>query len=517
MTPSSRAFYGALVGAFGVLLLSPISRAYFTQGFGAIVPLANRSVSNSAIQPNASNYETLRLAESLAWAFAELNEGSQSPQRLKDAINTAENGARHDPDNGYWHQAIAVFQNAMGNDDAAFASLKTASFATNWNNYSVDLFEAKIKTELTPPELRQAWSLALMQNIKNSDSEMAIVACCRYFVRITTLSDTPKRLVLLQNARLIRDGSRSVVGSSMGLELMDAVATVPFDMSKFKRRPGEPVSPKALATARASLISDVSRFSKPQAEQVAESYRRSDAWTAFINVERAQSDLTKYTAVSVVTSCLPGALVSVGLIGMGVALLGLLLKQSAMARALLTPPWTQALSIVAGVAVYLSTRLPFPAIWATVSLASFGVRQDKMREGVPSGYGSAYYSSLAILAICFSMVLGLYFVSGSPAGRYLSQDIGLDNSLTGSEFVLLGLSGVILSMALVTGSVWGFLLHVPAERLASVSLTRFGAFVCFGCFAAGIILAPISIAVDKVVGEKIGKIFRNEPNFYLTQ
>jgi hypothetical protein len=86
-----------------------------------------------------------------------------------------------------------------------------------------------------------------------------------------------------------------------------------------------------------------------------------------------------------------------------------------------------------------------------------------------------------------------------------------------SEQALFGLALVVASLGLVSASVWGFLSRIPAEKLAGPTLAKFGASVCFGCFALGVVLAPVSIAVDRTVGASLQRIFQNEPTYYLTQ
>jgi hypothetical protein len=41
--------------------------------------------------------------------------------------------------------------------------------------------------------------------------------------------------------------------------------------------------------------------------------------------------------------------------------------------------------------------------------------------------------------------------------------------------------------------------------------------VALGCLAAGVVLAPVAIGVDRAVGDQLSKIYQNEPTFYLTQ
>ncbi len=516
MSPGTRAFYGALVGAFAVLLLSPVSRVYFSQGFWFVRHSPSTEVAAGSV-PQENVVDLVALSRTVRACLINLTSGESSTDDPSAKIKACTLGASKDPDNAFWRQAESVLKNARNDRAGAVTALKTASFATRWNDYSVESIAQDVDSVLSTSEQKLAWCGSLEQSLKSEGAEKSIVSYLRGIAGDTLEHDTATRLIIFRNAKLIRDGSRSATGSMLGIELMELIAYGPTDVSTFKKFPGMTVSPKALASARSRFVELATKESKSIGDEIEEGYRRNDAWSAFVDVDDATMNVRILTALSIVTSSLPGAFVSIGLVGAIVLALGLLLRESAIARTVLTPPWNQILSVCTGVGVYLATSLAFPAIWATVSLASFGVRQDKNREGVPSGYGAAYGTSLSILAISFSIVLGIYFVSISPAGGYLGPEIGLDNSLTGSGFALLGLTGVILSLALVTGSVWGFLLRVPSERLAAVSLMRFGAFVCLGCFAAGILVAPISIAADKIAADRIDKIFQHESNFYLTQ
>lgn len=512
-----RAFYGALVGAFAVLLIHPTSRPHFVQGLWFI---PKKSLSLQKIPAKQLQHAQLTLLEHSSIVRFGLGKeliGDLTESECKNYLLHIRSAANIDPDNAFWRQSEAVFRATGGDIIGARKSLSTASFATRWNDYSVDEITDTVNSIFSEESRELAWTSALSESLKSSTCEQTITGLARKILRDTSESDLETRVLLFRNGRLLRDGSRSAEGSFMGLELMELTAFGPGGYEASPDFPGMFVSPKTQTTARARLFALATKKSPTLGEEIADGFRRNDAWTAFIEYEDISTTTLVLTAISVITSSLPGVLVSIGLIGAVIVGVGIILRSSTMARKLLTQPWSQMFAIIAGVSVYLITGLIFPAIWATVAFASFGVRQDKNREGVPTGYGGAYSIAIVVLSICFSIIMSLYFIAISPAGVYLGEIIGFENSVTGSEFALVGLSAIILSVALITGSVWGFLLRVPSEKLASVSLMRFGTNVCLGCFAAGILLAPPAIAGDKIVRDRIHKIFQNEPNYYLTK
>ncbi len=521
MSATVRAFYGALVGALIVLIVHPYSRPYLLQGvwfIGDSNYLRNTSMLSENIEtlPQPSSLEEAGL-----WVVTASQREMTARQLTKDEslllIEVVQAAAEVDPDNAFWRQSEAVFHSQLGNEGAAMDAWMTASLASRWNDYQNPRLNVVLDGLAGESGRNLGWHYAFVDSRKTPVVAQSILAYARHALRGERMQDLDVRLATLRNGRLLRDGSRTYDGSEMGVELIELAAYCTLRERRGFVGSGGPLTPRLIATARDDLITVV-LASKPEVEtEVRDAFLENDAREALISPATIESQRSRLVLVAVLFSTLPGALVTIGIIGAAIYLFGWAISRSKLLQSVLTPPWTLILGVVAGTAVFLSSGLFFPSLWAAVSLGSFGIRRNDERQAAPSGLGSPYGLTLGILATGFSLVLALYFVSMSQPGEYLMSDAGLIGAPLLNEGALASLATVVASLALVTASVWGFLSRIPPERLAGPSLAKFGAAVCLGCFAIGVALTPIAIWVDRSVGDALLKIFQNEPTYYLTQ
>ena len=521
MSPSLRAFYGVLVGAFLVLLLHPFSRPYITQGVWVLgdSPYLHQTASlpeNLGALPEPRTFEDASL-----WIVTacEREFGGRKLTREQTLllVEVAQAAAERDPDNAYWRQAEAVFQRRLGNEEVSIKAWRTASLASRWDDYQNDRLARVVDGVQKESGTLLSWHYALVASRKSSAVPRTVLAYARQVLRGDGAKEFELRLATLRNGRLVRDGCKSVEGAVLGIEITELAAYCTLTSPQELKGTAAKVSPRTLITARDDFI-DLAAAQKPPSDlEVAATYRENDGRTALISPKETKRHYTALVLESMVVGSLPGALVSIGVIGAAIYLLGWMFERSRFLQRLLTPPWTQLLGVILGGAVYFATRLFFPALWASVSLGTFGIRHDNQRQAAPGGLGTAYSLTIAILSVGFSLVMAVCLVERSLPGQYLLEEAGVAKGLALSDFALLSLAGVVVSLAAVTASVWGFLSRIPAERLAGPSLAKFGATVCLGCFAAGVVVVPFAIAMDKSVGDSLSKIFQNEPTYYLTR
>jgi hypothetical protein len=514
MSATLRAFYGALVGALVVLLVHPYSRPYLLQGvwFLGDSPFLRRTnmlPENLDTLPEPKTPEDAGLWVTTA-STRDMSGRKLSQDELLLVLEVVQAAAEQDPDNAFWRQAEAVFLWKRGNDAEARDAWETAALASRWSDYQNSRLQAVLEGLSQESGHTLGWHNALVDSRKSFVVPRTILSFARNSLRGDSATDFDLRLATLRNCKLLRDGSRTVDGAAMGMDTVDLAAYAPVPRVGL-------VSPRELSAARDSFLNEVRARSPEVEEEVKQAFRENDARVAFISPGESFFQKRVLAFVAVTAATLPGALVTIGLIGAGLYLLGWAFSRSRTLQRVLTPPWTQVLGIAAGLGVYLTTELFFPALWAAVSLVSFGVRRDDERQALPGGLGKGYGVSIAVLAIGFSLLLALYFVAKSVPGEYVLEESGVASGPVVNEFALLSLAAVIASLALVSASVWGFLSRIPAERLAGPSIAKFGATVCLGCFAVGVILVPVSIAVDRTAGETLSRIFQNEPTYYLTR
>lgn len=521
MSATVRAFFGALVGALIVLLVHPYSRPYLMQG-AAFLGESSYLRETSRLPENLDTLpQPSSLEEAGLWAMIACQRTLATHDLTREeavlVIEVLQHASESDPDNAFWKQVEAVLQLDLGNREVALDAWQRASLSSRWNDYQNVRLNGVLNGLAGESGRNLGWHYALVDSRKSPAAAQAILTFARRMLRGDATQDFDLRLATLRNGRLLRDGSRTVDGAEMGVETIELAAYCTLGTRIGIAGSGGPLTPRLIATARDDLIS-IAQRDRPEVEQeVRDAYLENDARAALISRSEAETKRLRLNLLSILTASLPGALLTIGLIGGLMHLIGRVVARVRPLQTALTPPWSIVLGVVAGALAYLVSGLFFPALWAAVTFATFSVRRTDERQALPLGLGSAYGFTIAALAVAFSLIVALYLVSRSQPGDYLMGAIGLFDGPVMNDEALLGLALVVASLGLVSASVWGFLSRIPGEKLAGPTLAKFGATVCLGCFALGIVLAPISIAIDRTVGASLQRIFQNEPTYYLTQ
>ncbi|MCH8978632.1 MAG: hypothetical protein IH945_05240 [Armatimonadetes bacterium] len=522
MSPAVRVFYGALLGALLVLLIHPASRPYLTPGIWFLGDSGFLRQTDSLPDNLSQLPEPDSLEDSAYWLVIGCERELRGQRMLQDdyvlLVEFAQAGAAQDPDNAFWRHAEAVFQQRLGNDDAALRAWYTASLANRWDDYQTRRLQGLLRGLEAESGRRLAWHYALAQSRKSPTPPRVFLAFARQLLRDPEAhANFPLRLATLRNGRLIRDGSRSVNGGRYGVEIVELAALAPVSDVQGFEDAGLFPSPRILLTARDQFAEIADATAPETSAEIRDSFESNDAWSAFVSRAEARQ-LTRRTAIgSILAATLSGSLITVGLLGGVVFLAGALISRFRVLQLAFTAPWAQIIGVAGGVAVYLLSGLVFAALWATVSLASFGLRQDGTRQAVPSGLGGAYSLTISLLAVGFSLMMAVFLIGVSAPGEYLLEFVGLLTSFGPGSSTLLSLAAVIASLALVTATVWGYIHKFPADKLAGFSLKHFGLRVCLGCFALGVVIVPASISLDHKFAETLSKVFENEPTYYLTR
>ncbi len=518
MSPALRAFYGALIGALTVLAAHPFSRPYLLQG----VWFLGESDFLRETPALVDNIESLPEPKSLEiaglWVESacerELSGSRLDRQQALLMVEVVQAAAEIDPDNAFWKQSEAVFLRRLGNESAAADAWVRASVASRWNDYQNQRLSAVLEGLEQESGRNIAWHYAIVEARKSAAAQRSAFLFARQMLRGERVNDFDLRLATLRNGRLVRDGSRSVEGALLGTEMVELAAYCSLTDAYGLHGVGGPITPRTLITARENFLA-LARYEDARVdEEIRAAFREDDARDAFLNVGLIEEHRRSLMMTSVLTSALPGSLVTIGIFGAALYLIGLGVSASKGAQGAFNAPWVFVGGLLSAGIVYWITALFFPALWAAVLLWSFAIRHDNQRQAVPRGLGVGFTLTIAALALGFATILTYYFIARSLPGEYvLGGSAGL--SLTDSSVLALAL--VVGSLALVTAPVWGFIARVPASALVGKSVSSFGAAVCLGCFALGVAMVPVSIAIDRSTGDGLAKTFQNEPSYYLTQ
>ena len=525
MSPSLRAFFGALIGALIVLLVHPASRPYMTSGLWFLGGSEYLRESDALTEGTGTLPEPDSLEASALWlvvACAQHNtHDSLTPDKYLLLIEVAQQANDQDADNAFWYQVEAAFQWELGNRDSARRAWHSASLSARWDDYQAQRLERVVDSLRREDGQRLAWHYALAISRKSSSAGQAILAFGRTIrAEPSQASDLDLMFDTLVNGALLREGGRMYATSAYGLQLVNAATVDPLNLGSPLAQE-DSLTPREVLLLRERFLSELSdRGETSKAALATDEFKKVDAWQALIEVRDVDRNRRNLTLASILTSAGSGALLAVGLLSALLLLATIALERAGLLRAIFQPPVAPILGVVAGGLVFYSTGLIFPAIWATVALASFSFKHDSASKQVAQKTGRPFELIVTGLAVLFSAASTVFVVGLSTPAQYLGKTTSFpDFAGPGSPMLadLAGLSAMIVSLVLVTAPVWGYIRRVEPHVLAPIAIKRFFLASCLGCLTLGVIIMPISIRADHGLSDTLEKVLQNEPGYYLTR
>lgn len=522
MNPAIRAFYGALLGALVVLLVHPASRHYLTPGIWMLSDSGFLRETDALPENLTALPEPDSLEDTAYWLItaceSEISGQPLDHDQILTIVEFAQNGAQQDPDNAFWRQIEAVFLLKLGNMDASRKAWEVASSAVRWDDYQTSRLNRILDGLKEESGHTLAWHVVLAENRKTEVHARVLLAYARELLSgLRERNEFFLRFWTLKNGKLMRDGIKTANGSQYAIEMIDLAAYSPYVEDRGYEDISRHVQPPLVEASRDQFRRLAADYLPRAAEIIQTTYKENEAWVAYVNPDEADTERQRLLVASILVATVPGTLIMIGLVGGVIFLFGVVLSKSKQLQFLLTAPWAQISGVAVAAAVFFTTGLVFPAIWTAIALASFGFRREKNREAVPQGLGGTYALLIGLMSVSFSVIVSALMISTSVPLEYLHDSIRASTVFDVSAQTLKSLAAVVLSLVLVSASVWGYVHHYPAERLAGESIKKFGLQVCLGCFALGVVIAPLSIALDHKYGATALKVFQNEPNYYWTR
>jgi len=517
MSPWKRAALGGLLGALFVLLLHPESRPFYATGFwklGDSDYLAKTSYllgnTNEIGQP-----ENLTQAAYYVLITAEIEREMPglSKNALRGLIKLCRECATHQQDNAFWPQALAVFNEELGDKAEARRQWALASTKLRWD----DLQNLRLQTLLTGLQEESqgpmAWHYAVAYHTRSTALVQIISKFGRDLIAETSL-DTPENLILrhetLLNARLLRDGSRSVRQGEFGYELIELTSLPPGRKKT--------TSQKALVLARGKLfdqfravVPDLSILSAQSA------FDSNDAWLALVQSQATAQTARDLSIMALLISGLPGALLMVAGTGFLMALLGVAIERTRWLQAIFRTPIAPAFGVVLAVVIFATTGLAIPALWAVLCFAFFAFEPSSPSNTPPEDLGPFFRLILIILGAGFIVVATLFVIGWTAPAIRLIPALGIPREFGAGSLALLGLAGIFLGMVLATAPAWGAFRRYRPHVLAGFALRQFGTGVAIAALFFALIAGPVSMAWERRIQSTLQKLVGNEPTYYLIQ
>lgn len=506
MTAAWRAYLGALAGALAVLLWHPVSRPCM---LGAVPELGGSQQlrTSPALLENLERLSRPRnLDEYGLWievgAQYEMSGRRLTLDQARTIAGIAAEGGSQEPTNAFWKQAEAAFLAIADPEDrgASRAAWRRAGYCLKWDDHGSGRLSALLAGLRDEDGRTLAWHFALARFRRLP----AVPRLVSRFGRTSGSEATPDAaLDTIRNGRLLRTGARTVEGAVEGARLIDLAASPAL------------VTPRDAAMARGALYDRLSALGRGEdAVWTAEAFAENDAWRSIVDPGSAAQETRRMAGWSLVTVAAPAGMLAAATVGAAATLLGWAVGLARVPAPLRSWPVSVALGSVVGFGAYLALGLLFPALWASVLVASFGVGPERVKEGEVVESGSGITVSAAILALATVVAIGLAVFGWSKPGSALSGHVSpvlVDTQLWREVAVL------TVSIVLFVAPVWGFLNRYPPSKVLPIVLRRYGTILALVGLTGAVVVTPAAVALDLHLSGQLAKVFLNEPNYYLVQ
>ncbi len=511
MSSAHRALIGALLGALLVLLVHPASRVYLTHGlthFGPSKALTNSRAlpENIATLPDpqapiTGAYSVLVAAERL------VRSEPLTQDQLLLMIEVCQAASEAEPENSFWRLMESVFQEVAGNREAAMKSWRLAALGNDYNDYQIPRLELLLYELRNEDRATLAWHTGTAIKKKTNAAARAIAKEAERMLEGDLKAANYVGMVsTLQNAKLLRDGSRYLPGARIG---SDVIAIVPNGKLGVKK------SPKTMVEERNFFLTKLSTEGLDhEYRTAAEVFSNDDGWEALIPPD-SDKLLEQRLRRSVVTGNLAGNLLLCSAVSCIIALIGWAILRRQENQSALTSRILPFIGIVLGVLVYTATHLAFPAIWVTIVFAGFAMAPPRIMPASPKKLGFTLNLTQGVLAGASSCLFVAYLLVNSTAAHSLKGHLGFSDSFQPGSPDLLAWSILVFSFSICASQIWAFINRRRSLPVAALGMVRFGLTSAISCLVISIAATPLLLAWDQEIADDFQKLFLNEPRYYI--
>lgn len=501
--------FGALVGALLVLLAHPVTRPYVRSGLWAFghspaYRTAPELPQNIAVLPDPTDPATgaLWLSEGCRRL---LDNQTVTEDNLLTFVEIAQSNAAVETDNAFWPQCEAVFQARLGNFEASERAWIRASKLGTWDDYQNQRI-LRIVDRLTVESGRTlGWHWALAYSLKTTAVPQSIA---RFGLNQLEAEGTLEhRFVLLQNGKLLRDGSRSRLGGQFGWQLVESAA-LGSSTGLGNRRD--------IVARRFGFIDQLALSGQnDRAIETSRVLASNEAWDAAVQGPERSGLPRRVALQTVLVGALPGALLSSAFWGAIIVLIALLLQRNVQ-KVPSGPIVPAALGVLGGLAVYAFTGLLFPALFMTLVLAGFLIRPPVSPVESPIIHPDpALLWVSRILGACLAAVVALAAWLAAPPAVNVLPTVPDRPELLPDPAVAGFLCVLLLGSLLAYAQVWAYTRRRDPFAVCAVALKTSGATALIVGLIAGIVACPLAIAADREISVVMMQLVQNEPTYYI--
>lgn len=520
MTRAARAYYGAGVGALVSLLIHPVSRPYM------IAPLRNLGSSEALASTLwvPSNLDRLPRPASRGdtetfalWILAGTDAlRSRRPLTEVQSMRISEVaglGAIADPNNAFWTQIEAVFAKESRQRQDVLKLWRRASLAGSWNDLQSKRL-LRIRQELASETgAAMGWQLRAVYDLRSTTAAQAIAALAKDILDsrgLQTREDLMVRRDTAINARVMRDGGRSVAIGQIGSDLLEEASQPPAK--------GVLTSHRKRILARQDLVNGLRRYGETQAaKEVDDAFSSNDGWNAFMSASGAGEHLYTLGLVSLLAAVLPGTCLVISLFGALVWGMGALVIRSRRLQRVFEPPVAPTLGVLVAVFVYYLTALPLASLTAVLCFAFLVFTPDQVRSRPPLDLGPVFGFVMFVIGLAVFLNLSAFLIGLSTPGVYLLPTLGIPREYCNGSTLFLGLTGIMLGLLLLTAPSWAMTQRIGTPTVVGIAMRTFGSGLSAVCLGLAVVLGPLAVYADRQASDVLQKLIENEPNYYLVQ
>lgn len=516
MTPSLRAGYGALLGAVITLLVHPASRPFL---LGA-AELSPNPAARARVQLPGPFPKTLpdpvddESASVWVHVAAERLQARQPLTRneLQALVLIAKKREPGDSENAFWRFAAALFYYKLGDKAAAQREWLAASKCPAYDDMQSTRL-GNLRRHLAGQFLSGAWQYAYVYRLRS----VAFAREIEVFARDTvvplgreSLPDLKMRYATLVNGNSMRIGSRSLAIMESGIAIVEFASHPP----ELKNE----TSIKRLLIAHFEFKEGLKKHGlTTEAMHVEKIYDLNDAWGALTRREDTDENAALQTMESSVWPTLPGAMLLVSALGIGIVGIG-------QGLAFLAGKGENAFRIAAfGLAVVLAGLvLTLTHSWLAVLATGLAclfvlISPRHVRRKPPEEMGPLFVFATLILAGGFTLVGAIFFLCRTLPLVANLEAFSAPMELFTNADLMAGLGLILLSMLYLISPLWAVAQRIRTSMILAEAFRSFGAIVATLALVLAVVSTPLCIFFEGQTLQTLKMLVENEPVYYLNQ